>query len=302
MNITGHVAVIAALLGSPALAQSAVESSGHIAIANAYSSGSTETYYEGDLNFGGSFLPLGAGDLGFDFGATGVGDLSGSNGDYSAYYPALTYTVGSNKVSLGLPRSSYDTTGSEPDFAAIGGASGLAYDILDKSSVNSVLLLTNPSAYGVRYDGGFGMVSASGSYHRLEEGGTTVDAAAVGGVYHAGKYAVFGGYEAAHGGGETIDRVKIGGSADFGQFSGGISYNSVSSSIDGTSDFLRAYASFDVTNRIGVTVDLLNGQDIDTIYGISGKYVVVGGAYVAAGFADSTSADSVTSVSIGFDF
>ncbi len=306
MKFTYGATVVAALLASSAAAQSGPNFTfdGYVAAGNLFTSLDTQGFYAGSVNVGGTFLSLGAGDLGFDLGLDAAGTL---NGDltFSALYPTLTYSFGGSKVSLGNPRSAFDSASSEPDLKRVIGPGGVEVAALTESSVSLLSYLDGIDVYGAGYSGTFGAIGAAATYHRIEGLGNSADALAVSGTYDAGLFTAFGAYETVSGAASDLNRFKIGAQAEFAQFSGGASYSVIDATGTNTVDVLRLYGAYAVTDRIDVGLDAFNvydGTDTASLYSVSGKYNVLDKAYVEAAYVDGNNTDAITSISIGYDF
>ncbi|MDD8023164.1 MAG: hypothetical protein PHX82_08665 [Paracoccaceae bacterium] len=238
----------------------------------------------------------GASGLGVDFGAVGL-DVEATS--EIALFGALTYTTGHHKFSVGVPRSALkDHTG----FPDIGGSRMLSLEagMVTEGLLDIAYLTSDETPIGLRYDGDFGALQASASYHRVT-GDEDVDILGFGATYSRDTLFASGSLEHfdGHAASGTLLHAEFGARTDRYEAGLGIS-NGDNGYFDDT--VLFAWGSYKVIPALMVTASLMD-LDSSTIYGVSADYTVWDHAYAQLGYVNGdTFGDAIWDISVGWKF
>lgn len=82
-------------------------------------------------------------------------------------------------------------------------------------------------------------------------------------------------------------------------YEAGIGYTVGSNLVE---DALMAWATYQPSSAVAVTASLLDIDGASAIYGLSGTYSFASGAYLQGGILDSSDADAVFDLSLGYRF
>ena len=171
----------------------------------------------------------------------------------------------------------------------------------------SIKFLTTSQSYGAQFIGSFAPAGSGGqlrygvSGHRIDSGDFT--AYQVAAEYTAGATVVEGAVEFVTIGPASSTNFIVGATHDFGAMSGGLYYQSATTI--GNSSSIRAFGSYQVTDAISVTGDILHFTSgaVQTVYGISGRYDFNYGAYAnLAAIIPATGGQTLFSGTLGLRF
>ncbi len=232
----------------------------------------------------------------------GTEAISYSGSSAEAFYGALSYSGNFGKIQIGAPRSALNDYVDAP---AIGGVDFFDFQLapFTGSYLPVVLLGSDETAYGLRYDGTFGAASVGVSVHDIE-GATVVDA---GMNYALGQTKLMAGIENVNGGGgSSVSSYFLGAEHDFGQVTAGAILGN--SELVGDAQTVQAYAIYSPTDRLDLTASLLHVDISGTsgdLYGVDANFDLSETVYVEAGYLGGdlfgSSAD-IYSVSLGVNF
>jgi hypothetical protein len=295
---TKHFLIALAALGVPAMASAqslpeGVTGKGYIEYEYLTSDGEDASGIIGDFDI--SVAP-GASGFGFDFGLFG---LDFEDTSEVALYGALTYTTGNHKFSFGVPRSALKDHTRVPD---IGGSRffSLEAGILTDGLVDVAYLQSDETPIGLRYDGDFGAVKASASYHRFSDE-EDVDVFGFGATYTQGMWFASGSVEHFDGESANGTLVHAEGGVETDLYSVGLGLsNGDDSYFDDTAVML--WGSYKVMPQLEVTATVLDVAST-TLYGVSADYNFWSGAYAQLGYFDGDNVDDgVWDISLGWKF
>jgi len=236
-----------------------------------------------------------SGGFGFDLGVVG---LDFEDVSEVAVFGAVTYGLGSSgKLSFGVPRSALSSHRHMP---ALGGVQlfDLELRTLTEGFVETAYLFGDDTPLGLRYDGDYGDLGVSASYHRLSD--LDLDAFDVAATYSRNSFFLSGGFEHLTDGDSDLTLVRVEGGAETDLYSAGLGYSTFTG--DGPSeDVLSAWASYYVMPQLEVTATVVD-FDMATTWGLSAEYTFWKGAYGQLGYLDSDESDSIWDVSMGWKF
>ena len=253
-----------------------------------------DTMLFGDVGL--SFGPAsGATGLGFDLGLLAIdGDSFDTE---TALFAAATYTTSYGKFSFGVPRNAASAFSRMPD---IGGMKliSIEQDAFTGGIVELLYLFGDEAPVGLRYDADYGMLKTAISYHHLSDVDADIFDLAL--SYDTGRFFANGSLEnvkASETSSQSALHAEIGASADF--YEAGLGYTSGSNVVP---DAFMAWATYRPMEQLDLTATVFDVDGSDSLYGLSGKYGFWKGAYVQAGMVDSSSADALWDLSLGYQF
>lgn len=235
-----------------------------------------------------------SGGLGFDLGVVGVNFEDTSE---IAVFGALTYGLGTGKLSFGIPRSALSSHRHMP---VIGGVQVFDLEVrpLLEGFVEYAYLFGDDTPVGLRYDGNYDNLDVAASYHRLND--TDADVFDVAATYTQNSFFVAGGIEHASSDDSDVTLFRIEGGAETDLYSAGIGYSAFSG--DGPDDdVLSAWASYNVLPQLAVTATVAD-LNSTTLWGVSAEYAFWQDAYGQLGYVDSDSSDGMWDLSLGWKF
>ncbi|MCP5376923.1 MAG: hypothetical protein H6904_07590 [Rhodobacteraceae bacterium] len=297
MRVHFRTCLIATLLSTLPLAAQAqslpdwVEVSGRIEYEGLRTAGPDESLLYADL------------DVSFDFGAGSMGlglDLGvlaydANNSSDSAIFAALTYGTPHGKFSIGAPRGALGDYSRMP---AVGGISYLDLEMgpFTRGFVDYAALSNDETPLGLRYDGQYGSLAVSASYHNFNDlDAEIVDLAA---SYESGIFFVTGGLEFLSDSTDdvTLAHIELGAKGDY--YSAGIGFTNIDSSVP---DATMAWASYSALPNTDLTLSVFDTSGT-TIWGLSGEWRFLNYSFVQLGVADVTGGDTIWDASIGLRF
>lgn len=235
-----------------------------------------------------------SGGLGFDLGIVG---FDAEDTSEAVIFGALTYGLGdTGKLSFGVPRSALSAHRHIP---TIGGVEliDLQLQTILEGVVEFAYLSGEDTPYGLRYDGSYGDIEVSTSYHRFQD--ADADVFDIAGTYRQDTFFVAGGIEyiSTDDTDDTLFRIEAGAEADL--YSAGIGFSNRNGD-DPSVNAYSAWASYQVLPQLDVTATLLDVEDA-TFWGVSADYNFWSGAYGQIGYLD-TEDDGLWDVSLGWRF
>jgi len=291
-------AIAVTLLGaSVASAQSmpGFQLSGYAQMEGIYSGSSTDFYGFGAFDM--VFTPAAVSSVAVGFALSGAGIYSSSF--HGGWIQGGLFTdFGQGRVTVGLPESAFDRYG--PDAASTKvGIFDFELGILQGSIVRYFQMLGGGYSPGIRYDGTYGDVSVSASYHQLHGSGFGV--AALGVNYDMGSAQVSAGVDHVIGGPlATKYFVGVAGQTASGAYGVRIGTISFVSNDIGVS----AFYDHNVSDRLTVGASVFSGDVFSTtLYGVHAKYALTEDYYVQGAVLNSVgSLGMLASLSVGMNF
>lgn len=235
-------------------------------------------------------------------GFVGVNSFSiGSSDTAETFYGALSYSGDFGRIQIGAPRS---VVGDYVDSPDIGGADfmGLSLAMATGPLLPFLLLTSDETATGLRYDGTFGALSVGLSYHTVED----LDVVAAAMTYGFDQGKLMASIEHLSDSGLSGSRYMIGGEYDFGQVTAGAVVSNDDLITDAST--VKLYAVYSVNDRLDLTASAMRvsvtGNEID-MYGLAANFDLNDQIYVEAGYAAGDtliSSDDFFSVGLGVNF
>lgn len=280
---------------------------GHVELSHFDDSGSDTSFLNADLEFG--VMPgseFSGGPWGFQLDIESLTDFDFHN---DAYYLSVLYGTGSHLFSLGAPRSVVDRGYiPERNFA---NNTFLSYQLTQYtgSYFAALLLSTDETAYGARWDGTFGNTRIGASYHQVD--GSDVKVYSLAGAHEFGAISSFadfvGFFGLEHldaGGGTTFRSVHIGGEAQTERLTSGLIFHQLDTGA--SANITELYLNYDILENIELEASLMQfdtpGTN-DTVWGLGAKYQFANGFYGDLSYVDFAPAnDQYWELSVGYEF
>lgn len=298
--------LVSTLLAPAAYAQShsqGIETQGYVELSYNNASSDDDIALTGDFDVfvGPKALGLGV-PIGFDFGLEGV--KSADNGSAHALYAAVSYSiVGVGKVSIGAPRSAYDSVLTSKHARTFNFFASPNERFAFASTLSNAAIASENQSYGVRFDSDVRPVEVSASYNTVELGTADLDSFALAVSFKYGDLIYSAAYENVSVPGGNHDNYKLGGQADLGEYVFGASFASTNTISGGDFQALEGFFTYRPTAKIDITATLLHYSWTDqNSYGLSGKYTFWRNAYAEIAAIRPARADDVYQLNIGWDF
>lgn len=295
-----HISLAVLLAGVPAVmqAQSMPEGftyKGYVEAETLFANSNNETYGVAQLDFSyRSAAPLSAG---FGWGVDlGLDALAFEGDSYHGLSGGVVLTFGAGQLTLGAPRSPFETL---LDFPDIGGSRIIGLELfgIGEDIVRMSRLLGESDLRGLRYDHTFGATDVSVGYFDAEGEGLTEIALR----HQMNNYTFVLGADVFN---QDDSRILTGAVlADWGKLDAGLKISSVDFG-KSSGEIIHAFGSYAISDRLSATATVMRVQDFigETIYGLSATYDITKNLYVRGGLVAFESDDTVYSLTVGAKF
>ncbi|MCP5038178.1 MAG: hypothetical protein GY945_11340 [Rhodobacteraceae bacterium] len=303
-----HAAIAGTLLGLNGVAAQAGPDGegfyirGYAELSYAVDGGSNETFGTLDLDLGYSASSA----IGYNLGIDAI-ILDSDN--YYALYPAAVIGTGFGDVSVGIPRSVYDS-GYFPSMP-LGTSSYFGLEIgaaLGSVAGSSYLFETDVLPLGLRWDGRFGGTQVGASYHRVSGPGSDFDTVAVAFRHEMDAISsfydmvFFGGFEYAFDGSSDYSAHRIGAEGGTDNWRTGLIFDVNDNISEG---LVTAYGNYALNDNwtLDAFVMNINSGGTDTFYGAGAKFQPTDTLYVDANVTGySGASDPIWELTVGLSF
>ncbi len=280
---------------------------GRVELEHSVNGGDSNTLGFADLALG--WRSQGGGTFGFGVDVALEAERGFGGDDYSEseLWGALVLTTAYGDLAIGKPLPVTQDMFVPPQvggsklaeilFSGLGGREG--------SFIALTALRQDISVRGMTFEGTSGAFTYGLGVHRLEAGGTEVDAFEVGGLYRLGQTELYAAIERLDIPGGNLEKLQLAARYTTDRWSGGVYFASAEVAPGANVDFTTLFADYAVSDAFILGAQYLNissGSDDSEAYGVTGAYGFGGGAFAELGLLAEGDGDQIFSASIGYDF
>lgn len=234
--------------------------------------------------------------LGFDASVDTIHTDEGD--DFTNFWAAAVFTMGSSEVAIGAPRPLLDSLRVNPRFST-SRLIDLETSFLRGPLTTIASAQDNGMTPGLTYKYNSGDLTFGAGYHHLNDGsGVNLFEGIM--RYDGAGTSYFISAEYADTSSSNVTFLQIGALHDSDRFDAGVTLGKVRSS--GAIHTLRLYGAFDVMQSLTLRGDVLMVEKAEDIYSLSATYTMDSGLFVEGGGTVLNGSDEIYDIGVGFKF